>query len=219
MDDGLRKFRTHCLDLGQVLRNAYAHCALGTAMSVQDHVRGMYSEFDKVGLFQPQSEVPNLDFVRFGILQSVYAIVPEAVTTMQCERRFEWTVWTLQGIIRRFASTAYSPNGEALLKSDFDAFRQSAFLLKRFASGEGFYSSVMRLTFSVTGFVAPKSCFSCRLLESTAAILHHCSPLSIKTHRYNKCFFSLPYVQFLGSRLKFFRWRNWLTLCSDWRTS
>ena len=157
--------------------------------------------------------------MRFGILQSVYAIVPDAVTLMQCERRFEWTVWTLQGIIRRYASTAYSPNGEALLKSDFDAFRQSAFLLKRFASGEGFYSSVMRLTFSVTGFVAPKSCFSCWLLESTAAILHHCSPLSIKTHRYNKCFFSLPYVQFLGSRLKFFRWRNWLTLCLDWRTS
>ena len=75
-------------------------------MSVQDHVRDMYSEFDKVSLFQPQSQVQNLDFVRLGILQSVYAIVPEAVTTMQCERSFEWTVWTLQGTSRHFASTA-----------------------------------------------------------------------------------------------------------------
>ena len=94
-------------------------------MYVQHHVE-MYSEFDKVGMFQPYSQVRNLDFVLFGILQSVYAIFPEAaVTTTQCERRFEWTVWTLQGIIRRFESTAYSPNGEALLKSDFDGFRQA----------------------------------------------------------------------------------------------
>ena len=189
--NGLRKFRTHCLDLGlgQALRNAYAHCALrlGTDMSVQHHVREMYSEFDKVCLFQHQSQVQNLDF-RFGILQSVYAIFSEAVTTMQCERRFEWTVWTLQERIRRFASTAYSPNGKALL--------QTAFLLKRFASGEGFYSSVMRINFLVTKF---QSCFSCRLLESTATILHHCSPLCIKTNWYNKCFFYSPILGLLTS--------------------
>ena len=50
---------------------------------MQDHVTEMYTGFDKVGLFQPQTQVKNLDFVRFGMLQAVYNIVPEAVTTMQ----------------------------------------------------------------------------------------------------------------------------------------
>ena len=98
----------------------------------------MYSGLDKVGLFQPQTQVKNLVFVRFGMLQSVYSIVPETVTTIQSEKRFERTVWTLQAIIRRFVSLAYSTNGEALHMSDFDDFQESTRLLKRFASGEGF---------------------------------------------------------------------------------
>ena len=32
-------------------------------MSVQNYVREMYNEVDKVGLFQPRLEVQNLDFV------------------------------------------------------------------------------------------------------------------------------------------------------------
>ena len=106
----------------------------------------MYSGFDKVGLFQPQTQVENLDFVRFGMLQAVYSIVPEAVTTIQSEKRFERTVWTMRAIIRRFVSPAYSTNDKALLMSDFDDFQESTHLLKRFASGQGFYSSVISIT-------------------------------------------------------------------------
>ena len=112
----------------------------------KEHVTEMYSGFDKVGSFQPQTQVENLDFVRFGILQAVYRIVLEAVTTIQSEKRFERTVWTLRAIIRRFVSPAYSTNDKALLMSDFDDFQESTHLLKRFASGQGFYSSVISIT-------------------------------------------------------------------------
>ena len=146
MEETFRKFRSRLLDLGHYLRKAYARKGYGSTISVQEHVTVMYSGFDKVGLFQPQTQVENLDFVRFGMLQAVYSIVPEAVTTIQSEKRFERTVWTLRAIIRRFVSPAYSTNGKALLMSDFDDFQESTHLLKRFASGQGFYSSVISIT-------------------------------------------------------------------------
>ena len=98
----------------------------------------MYSGFDKVGLFQPQTDVKNLDSLRFDMLQSVYTIALQDVTTIQFEKRFERTVWILRAKIRRFVSPAFSTNGEALLINDFDDFQDSTRLLKRFASGEGF---------------------------------------------------------------------------------
>ena len=79
----MRKFRSCLLDLGHYLRKAYARKGYGSTISVQEHVTEMYSEFDKAGLFQPQTQVENLDFVRFGMLQTVYRIVPEAVTTIR----------------------------------------------------------------------------------------------------------------------------------------
>ena len=39
------------------------HIALGTDMSVQNHVLEMYIEFNKIDLFQPQWEFLNLDLV------------------------------------------------------------------------------------------------------------------------------------------------------------
>ena len=47
------------------------------------------------------------------------------------------------------------------------------------------------------------SFISCRLLEWTAAIFHHCSPLCIKTRWYNKCLFKPVHLEFLGSLLEF----------------
>ena len=146
MEETFRKFRSRLLDLGHYLRKAYAREGYGSTISVQEHVTEMYSGFDKVGLFQPQTQVENLDFVRFGMLQAVYSIVPEAVTTIQSEKRFERTVWTLRAIIRRFVSPAYSTIGKALLMSDFDDFQESTHLVNRFASGQRFYSSVISIT-------------------------------------------------------------------------
>ena len=115
------------------------------------------------------------------------------------------------------SSTAYSPNGEALVKSDFDAFRQSAFLLKRFASGKGFYSAVMRLTFSVTKFVAPKFCFSCRLSGVDSRDTSSLQPPMHQDPSVQQMLFFTPLRAISWLTAQIFRWRDWLTLCLDWR--
>ena len=114
----MQNFRLQLLDLGYALSKVYAQNEYGTTTSVQDHVTDseMYSRFCKVCLFQPQTEVTNLDFVCFSVLQLVNPIVPEAVPTIQSEKHFEQTLWTLQAIIRCFVSPAYSTNGKAALR-------------------------------------------------------------------------------------------------------
>ena len=88
----------------------------------------------------------------------------------------------------------FSPNGKALMMCYFDALRQSTFLLKRFASGEGIYSLVICITYSVTEFVAPDSYYR-RLFQQLRYVPF--SSLCVKTYWYEKCFL-LPYVQFKG---------------------
>ena len=55
----VQKSVTQSYTLGHCL----VHIALGTDMSVQNHVLEMYIEFNKIDLFQPQWEFLNLDLV------------------------------------------------------------------------------------------------------------------------------------------------------------